>query len=822
MEFDKISCNRSSKKTPYIDFNATEGMKPLEQSNSDQNCDPESITEEEIALIDEHVLKNIHRNKSKLISGTEDHLEKLIKNRNSEIFKESNNKVQKEIKQKMENLQRQIETKHKRHQEDNMNKQKAALDLIRKKTEISKIKALQKFSSNIRYSDNDPELGQYYSESYQNCGLNFPEISRESNTNEDDDIYEEEFEAITEEAKDHNTSQTGKEQSHEENSHSSNLGTNEQNSNEKTDIKVIPQKIIEEEKAPPARKESWKKQTITETIVEKRQNKIVEEVRKESNLPKLPPVSPNVHHQTKARLIQTADDIRMPKIENRANLDNSQNVSARNIFTPKGNNFAVKRPYEDIFKIKNPASMYRTMNGVISPNRNKINLNKNNTLKKKYSLNSNENKSLHTTLEVTGDNMFSTFRRDTYQDHQILEKIVEDDTSEDAIIECSNEQDDWKESAHLKAIKKNNAPNKNFKNHRRYKFSAKIQPQKKIRNEVKTPVHKTRTAIHLSFGTNPGKTHHAEEQANSYLSPNKTTSLKTARGLKERRFPKQKINKFSHLFDKGNYNTMRMNKSRYSMENTSSVRPPTYKVSPRDSRVKSRDSRGAFKYPRTPANFSVKKISVTRESSVEEVKQYDIKANKGKIIRKMVRPGIRKNSKIRDTRKLTTSASLKVTGVGGDTNKSKEILQSARKVEKFPHKKIIKTIITKICFPRGKKCKTERKLVLDQINNEEWTYFAVLFGKKKLLNSNNFRGVYKHACGTHLLKIYGDSFLPNKISCRMIESFFKYDRVLNKLMPIPTQSRISEQFHAFILNPKKQTTLDKADDMIQNINKLVE
>ncbi|CAI2381861.1 unnamed protein product [Moneuplotes crassus] len=814
---------QSSHRHAYIDFNTTEGMMPLEQSSSDQNCDPESITEEEIALVDEHVLKNIHRHKSKRAQVIEeDQLEHLIRNRNSEIFKESNNKVQKEIKQKMANLQKQIESKHKRHQEVNMSKQKAALDLIKKKTEMEKMKKLQKFSSNMRYTD-DPEFGGNYSESYQKCGLNLPGIVPDSERSEDNQIFEEEFEAITEDVKDLNTSQTGKGQSQEENSHSSNLGKTEQNSEGKTDSKPGKKKTIEEEKVPPKKKASGLKISINDPIIEKRTEKITQEVRRESELPVLPPVSPNTNNQIKARLIQTADNIRMPKIDKKPNQDLSHAKPPKNVLTPKGNNFARKRPYEDAMSVKKTGIMYRTINNVpSSPGPHNRTLQKNH-LSKKFSFNLNENQPSRKVLEVKGDNMFATFRRDTYQDHQMLEKINEDsDLSEDAIIECSNEQDDWKEPSHLRTIKKKKTPNKNSKNHKRYKFSAKIQAQPKVRNEVKTPVHKTRTSIHLSFGNNPGKTQQAYEHTTPYLSPHKATSLKTVRGIQERRFPEKRVEKFNHLFDKGIHNTVRVSKTRYSMENTTSVRPPTYKMSPKGSRINSRDARAVFKSPRTPANFSVKKISITRESSVEEVKQYDIKASKGRIIRRIARSGIRKNSKIRETQRLATSNSLKITGVGGDSNKSKEIPPSYGKIENSYHRKVIKTIIAKICLPRGKKCKSERKKAIDIINNESQAYFAILFGRKKFMNSNNFKGVYKHICGTHLLKIYGDPLLPPKISCKMIEGFFKFDVVLNKLMPIPTQTRISEQFHAFYLDLKKWTSLQKSESIGQRIYKLRE
>ena len=60
---DLLYCRSSNNRHPYIDFRTTEGMMPLEQSQSTQNIEPDSITEEEIALVDEQVMNNINRNK---------------------------------------------------------------------------------------------------------------------------------------------------------------------------------------------------------------------------------------------------------------------------------------------------------------------------------------------------------------------------------------------------------------------------------------------------------------------------------------------------------------------------------------------------------------------------------------------------------------------------------------------------------------------------------------------------------------------------------------------------------------------------------------
>ena len=60
----------------------------------------------------------------------------------------------------------------------------------------------------------------------------------------------------------------------------------------------------------------------------------------------------------------------------------------------------------------------------------------------------------------------------------------------------------------------------------------------------------------------------------------------------------------------------------------SSVHAPTYKISPIGSRMNSKDLRSINQSPKTPAYFSVKKINMTRESSVEEAKQLKIVSSK--------------------------------------------------------------------------------------------------------------------------------------------------------------------------------------------------
>lgn len=251
---------------------------------------------------------------------------------------------------------------------------------------MDKMKTLQKFSSNIRYED-EPEFGAMFSENYQNFSSNFPNIANQGE-NEEDEVYEAEFEAITEDAKDLNTSQTGKGQSQEENSHSSNIGSAEQTNEAKSDeketkkstksTKISKLKKVEEAKSSPKKKKSSAKGQNDVKVERRKVPKIaviptgpkVEGVRRESKLPILPPVTPNPQLHAKARLIQTADDIRMPKIDQRVMSDRSGNDATPMMGSSQGNKFAVKRPYEDMFQptnANNIAAMYRTINSSSNP-----------------------------------------------------------------------------------------------------------------------------------------------------------------------------------------------------------------------------------------------------------------------------------------------------------------------------------------------------------------------------------------------------------------------------------------------------------------------
>mmetsp|Transcript_32800 Transcript_32800/g.29095 ORF Transcript_32800/g.29095 Transcript_32800/m.29095 type:complete len:88 (+) Transcript_32800:110-373(+) len=86
-------------------------------------------------------------------------------------------------------------------------------------------------------------------------------------------------------------------------------------------------------------------------------------------------------------------------------------------------------------------------------------------------------------------------------------------------------------------------------------------------------------------------------------------------------------------------------------------------------------------------------MSMTRESSIEESKQYRIKSNRG-LLKNQGKSQRTRNSKIKMKGRLLTSSSIKITQIY-DPYKSKNSVQSPERVDVDDHRRIIKTVINK-------------------------------------------------------------------------------------------------------------------------------
>lgn len=189
------------------------------------------------------------------------------------------------------------------------------------------MKALQKFSSNIRYDQSLADNAAKYSESYQNSNIILPNLQKyDQKAGWEEEVSEEVFETITEDVKDMNTSQTGKGSSQEENSHSSNLDKNRQTAGTQSDEKGVseePKTIKEKKKFKKVNKKKNSKK-ISESIVERRIPQVKEKKEEEkkekkpskkSKVPSLPILADaDKGDKEKSRNIQTADNVRMPNL----------------------------------------------------------------------------------------------------------------------------------------------------------------------------------------------------------------------------------------------------------------------------------------------------------------------------------------------------------------------------------------------------------------------------------------------------------------------------------------------------------------------------
>lgn len=165
------------------------------------------------------------------------------------------------------------------------------------------IRNLQRFSSNVRYPSNERDQSPAVAapQRDQNSDIKLPDLGRRCQAQEQENLkeseeYEDDFEDITEEWKDLNTSQRGKGSSQEENTSSSNLDKNQQTAGSQSDEKGNDQKDQNFENSP------------GKTSLFERQNEPSPQ-RDNIILPPLKNCSPLWIPQ-KTRLIQTADGYR--------------------------------------------------------------------------------------------------------------------------------------------------------------------------------------------------------------------------------------------------------------------------------------------------------------------------------------------------------------------------------------------------------------------------------------------------------------------------------------------------------------------------------
>lgn len=229
---------------------------------------------------------------------------------------------------------------------------------------------------------------------------------------------------------------------------------------------------------------------------------------------------------------------------------------------------------------------------------------------------------------------------------------------EEAIIECSNEHESWKDEAKINQqnlAKKGTLKNQGKKAQLQSKTEEKpVGKKAQIKDKAKNAKAVSKSKNPKTTATNKRpKSNIRTSKFNSKLSFQNSFTAAIAekkcedlsmvvghsiyrkdadlnsRAVREAEKLREKNKKFRHLFQKDNYNTVKVHKSKASFDHNTSVIPPNYrKYSPTRTGGRERGLKAIYASPQTPGQSYINKRSLTREHSIEAIKDKRFKSGK--------------------------------------------------------------------------------------------------------------------------------------------------------------------------------------------------
>ena len=208
----------------------------------------------------------------------------------------------------------------------------------------------------------------------------------------------------------------------------------------------------------------------------------------------------------------------------------------------------------------------------------------------------------------------------------------------DAIWEWSNEQESWKADLPIVNTNLSNKKNQNKRYHNKVNFAETNDPkspmknneeiksknkhskldkikmrsfQKKRKVDSKTPLNKSNLSSQRSFA----KIHDREtsDERLKFNAKYKQSDDYFQNNGKQKKYLKQRI------YSKDGYSTMRLNMNGKSVDQSTSIRPPTFaKISPKRNRMHEKDLRIIYTSPKSSIKIPYMSYSLVRDSSLDE------------------------------------------------------------------------------------------------------------------------------------------------------------------------------------------------------------